>query len=168
MLVQLTNFVSSLFEAIPVLDTAIYANNDVLFNPVAIALPRWPKDGSPLRGEITHVQVLDEDFQSQAMDLIFQRVSQNLGTINLAASISDANARDIIGHIPVVAADFKSLVGSSQAVPQFQRPLAFELPVVAGVPTLYMAAMLRSGTPTYTASGMRVRLGINFHNIEQF
>lgn len=158
------NFITSVFEAILTLDTVAYAAGDVLANPVAIPLPRMPVDGSPLRGEITHVQVLDEDAQAQAMDLVFLRANQNLGALNAAVSITDANARDIIGIIPVVAADYKALVASSQAVPQFTRPVAIELPTA----NLYLAAICRSGTPTHTAAGVRVRVGIKFHNIEQY
>lgn len=157
------NFITAVFDATLTLDTAAHAAGDVLSNPVAIALPRMPVDGAPLRAEITSVQVLDEDAQAQALDLVFLRANRNLGTLNAVVDITDANARDIVGIVPVVAADYKALVASSQAFPQFN-PLAFELTAAI----LYVAAICRSGTPTHTANGVRVRVGIRFHNIEQW
>jgi hypothetical protein len=164
-IITIRNFITTVFEAILTLDTVAYAAGDVLANPTTILLPRMPVDGDPLRAEVISAQIIDEDAQAQAMDLVLLRSNQNLGTINVAPSISDVNAREIVGIIPVLSTDYKSLAGSSQAMPQFNA-IPFELPAGTNPPNLYIAAISR-GTGTYTAAGVRVRLGIRFHNINQ-
>ena len=164
------NFVSAVFEAILTLDNAIaYAAGDVLSDTAPITLPRFPEDGSPLRGEITHIQVLDEDAVGQALDVVFMRTNQSLGTRNAAVAISDTNAREIVGIVPVQAADYRDLVGSKQAIPQPARTVTFEIPNPGGpgTPVLYLGTIIR-GAGTYTTNGVRIRVGINFHNVNQY
>ena len=161
--VRLTNFIPVPFDvALNALDTNAHASGDVLFNPTAIALPRMPVDNpAALRGEIVAIQVLDEDAQGQPMDLLFLRSNPgNLGTLNAAVSMSDANAREIIGAAQVTS--YINLVNGQQAFPSFD-PIPFELAAAI----LYVAGITR-GTPTHTAAGMRLRVWCRFFNIEQY
>ena len=160
--VRIGNFITVPLDITLTMDTAAYASGDVLFNPTAIPLPRMPVDNPlALRGKIVSVQVLDEDNQGQPMDLVFLRSNPgNLETVNAAVSITDANAREIIGYVPV--SSYLALINSQQAFPSFD-PIPFEVAAA----NLYVAGIAR-GAPTYTASGVRLRIGIEFANLEQY
>lgn len=136
-----------------VADTSIYASGDVLSVPAEITSVFRQLGG---RIKLTSVVVLDEDNQGTAIDLVFFNATATLGTINAAISISDADARKIVGHLSVAAADFKAYINSQVAV-----KTATELIMEAGAAStsLFIAAVVRSGTPTYTASGLKLKLG---------
>jgi hypothetical protein len=158
--VRIENFITSVFDVILTLDANAHVAGDVLSDTVAITLPRMPKDNAALRGEIVSLQVLDEDDQAQDLDVVFLKANRSLGTKNAAVSISDSDARDIIGVVQVT--DYIDLINSQQARPSFD-PIPFELAAAA----LYVSTITR-GTPTPSAAGMRLRVGIRFHNIEQW
>jgi len=159
--VNIGNFKTVPFDVTLTLDTAIYASGDVLTDTAPVALPRMPPDNpAALYAEITSVQVLDEDNQGIALDLVFLKTNVSLGTKNAAVSISDANAREIVGIVPVAAADYKALANSQQAFPQFN-PIPMALPAAA----FYVAAISR-GAGTYSAAGVRLRIGVRLLNLE--
>lgn len=138
-----------------VLDTNIYADGDVL------AVPQVISNATRDQGErcwLTGIFMLDEDDQGAALDLIFLDSNVSLGTINAAASISDANARKVIARVSFAAADFYDLGGCKVA------DLAFTpIQMKAGVGSrdLYIGAVSR-GTGTYTASGLKLKLRLSW------
>lgn len=135
------------------LDTNIYADGDVLAatqvvsNAVRI-------DDQP--GMLVSVAVIDEDDQKAAFDLYIFSANVSLGTENAAPDITDANARNYCGHVAIAAGDYKDLVGVSVAV-----LYDINLPIkpISGTNDIAIAAISR-GTGTYTASGLKLRLGI--------
>lgn len=135
-----------------VTDTNIYANGDVLFvaTNIAAAMRAINK-----RGVLQSIVVIDEDDQGVAMDLVFMSATQVLGTINVAPSISDAGARDILGIISILATDYVDLGGVRVAS---KNGLGMVVRPVTGATNLYVAGITR-GTPTHTAGGLRLRLG---------
>ena len=137
-------------EVVPVLDTSAYADNDVLFVPIAI--PAYRADGAngPARKLVT-VVILDEADQAQDIDLIFFDATATLGTINAAVSISDADARKILGTVSVLIADYCDTI-NSQVATKRGIDLIMQNPA-------YLAGVCRSGTPTYAASSLRIKLG---------
>lgn len=158
---SIKNFITAVFDVILTLDTGgAYVAGQVLCDTANLALPRLPDDNDALRGEIVSLQVLDEDAQGQPMDIVFLRANQSLGTKRAAISITDAQARDIIGLVPVSA--FTDYVANKQAYASFD-PIPFELAAA----NLFVSGITR-GTPTYTANGVRLRLGIRFFNIDQW
>lgn len=134
-------------EVVPVLDTSIYADDDVLFVPVPI--PGTANAGRKLMS----VSVLDEADQAQAIDLVLSDGSVALGAANAAVNITDAHARKIVGVVSVVSADYSDLVNSQIATVR-----GINLAVLARN-GLYVGGVLRSGTPTYAASSLRIRFG---------
>lgn len=137
------------FSITPTLDTSIYASGDVLFDTVSIGNLARKND---FTGLIQMIRVNDEDDQKAAMDLVFFHTTQTLGTINAAASISDASARDILGVVPIVAGDYIDLGGVSVAT---LRNVGLWFRPTTGARTVYVGAITR-GTPTHTASGIRL------------
>lgn len=133
-------------------DTAIYTNGDVLFLATNIA---GAMRANNKRGILQSIVVIDEDDQGVAMDLVFMSATQTLGTINVAPSISDAGARDILGIISILSSDYVDLGGVRVAS---KNGLGMVVRPVTGATNLYVAGITR-GTPTHTVSGLRLRLG---------
>lgn len=140
-------------ELTPTLDTAIYAANDVLFVPTEL------KDVGAMAGGVVSLRglmALDEADQTAfAFDLVFFRSNVTLGTINAAVSITDANASEIVGVVKVLATDIEDLVNGTL---YFQNNLNVQMKLAANTTSLWVAAILRSGTPTFAASSMKLKL----------
>lgn len=140
----------------PTLDTSAYAAGDVLFDTTAIANAVRVSGG---RAELVSIQVLDEDDQTAAvLDLYFLRSNVSLGTFNVAPAITDANAREILGYYSFASGDFKDLGGSKVAT---ARNVGLILAPTTGT-TLYVAGVT-AGTPTQTASGIKLQFGFRWH-----
>jgi hypothetical protein len=136
------------------LDTSAYADGDVLADTQIVTNCFRINDGF---GVIDSITVLDEDDQGAGFDLIFLDSNVSLGTENAAPSITDANARNILGWVRVSAADFIDLGGSRLAT---LTGLSLAVKAVSGTDDMYVAAISR-GTGTYTASGIQLRIGIS-------
>lgn len=136
------------------LDTSIYADGDVL------AATQEVTDFFPFKNaarKLTSVHLLDEDDQGVALDLVFFNANVALGTENSAPNITDANARSCLGFLSIATTDYIDLGGSRIAV---VRGRDLILKSVADSTSLYIAAITRGGTPTYTASGIKLKLGV--------
>lgn len=144
-----------LIDVTLVLDTSAYADNDVL-SDTATVHDAVPYAGG--RGILRSVRLLDEDDQGVEIDLVFFRTNVSLGTKNGAVSISDANAREILGHVSIVAADYTDLVNSQVAT---KSGLNLVLKAAGDSRDVFVSAIVRSGTPTYTASGIKLKIGID-------
>lgn len=135
------------------LDTSAYADGDVLADTQTITSAFRVTDGT---GVIQSLQVLDEDDQGMGMDIIFLDAANSLGTENSAPSITDANARNILGRVSVISGDYIDLGGVRHAC---KTGLGLVVKALSGANTLAVAAISR-GTGTYTASGVRLRIGL--------
>lgn len=135
-------------EVTPVLDTSQYASADVLFVPIIVSAYAIGK-----ARKLQSIVVVDQADQAQAMDLVFTAGSVALGTINQAVSITDADALKIIGTVNIATTDYCDTVNNQVATKR-----GVEL-IIQPDTDLYLAGILRSGTPTYAASSLRIRLG---------
>lgn len=142
-------------QVTPTLDTAIYASGDLLFDVVTITSAALATGGAV---ELVSVVVTDEDEQNQAIDLYIVNASTSWGTINNAVAATDAISRTVQAYIPIVAADFKDIGGAGVAMPTTSKNIGIVCET-SGSANLYLVGILRSGTPTYTASGIKVSLG---------
>lgn len=138
------------------LDTSAYDAGDVLADTQTITNAVRVTGG---RAILQSVTVIDEDDQGVALDLYFMSTSRSLGTENSAPNISDANARDILGFVAVASGDYKDLGGVRIAT---VRNIGLLLEAAGGSRDLYVGATT-GGTPTYTASGLKLRLGFTWH-----
>lgn len=99
---------------------------------------------------------LDGDDQTAAATKLFiLNSSGTLGAEGSAISISDANAAYICGVVDVAADDWHDLIGSKVAN---INNIGMVVTPVANSRDIYVAAVV-AGTPTYTASGQKLRLG---------
>lgn len=135
------------------LDTSIYASGDVLAIPTVLTAALRKTDGTGLLQSIT---LNDEDDQGVALYVVIMDANNSLGTINAAASITDANARNIIAIVPVETSDWIDLGGVKVAT---IRNLGIPVKSVSGAATLFVGLITR-GTPTHSASGITGRFGI--------
>lgn len=108
-------------------------------------------------GILNSIQVIDQDDNKQAIDFYFVTANVSLGTEGSAVSITDANALELVGPFSIAAADYKDLGGVSVAK---ITGLGQAIKANSGTADGYIAAVCASGTPTYTASGIKIRLGV--------
>jgi len=132
------------------LDTSIYASGDVLADTQLIAGAMRMRD---LTGVMSGFTLMDEDDQGIELDVVILSENVSIGTENAAVSVTDANARQILGIINVASTDWKDLGGVRVATVR-----NVNLPVKPASQTqdLYVALIAR-GTPTHTVSGIRGR-----------
>lgn len=142
------------FDFTPVLDTNILADGDVMF--VAKELPDFFL--SPDADAALHsILVVDGDDQNIAFDLVFSNATITLGTLNAAVSISDADAAKIIGVVEFATTDAVDLINSRL----FYRSGLGQVLRASGTTTsVWISGISRGGTPTYTASGMKMKIGL--------
>lgn len=146
----------SVLDVTPTLDTSAYDSGDVLFDTTAMTAV-FRINGAAMT--VDSLTVLDEDDQGIAFDLYFLDTNTSLGTFNTAPNISDANARKILGWVPVASGDYKDLGGAKVAT---VRNIGLKLKADSGADDLYIAAVT-GGTPTHTASGLKLKLGVIKH-----
>ena len=139
-----------------VLDTNAYASGDILVVPQEIT-GAFREAGGHLW--IHNLVLLDEDDQGQAIDILFLNADGSIGTINSAVSVTDAVARTITGMVQVLTTDYANMINSQIA---FKSNIGQKIKAASGSTSLYVAAVLRSGTPTYSASGIRLKIGVSW------
>jgi len=135
------------------LSTSIYASGDVLADTQEVTGALLNTAGG---GIIESIVVIDQDAQAQALDLVFLDTDGSLGTENSAVGPTDAVAAKILGIIPVLASDYKSLVNSQVAT---LTNVGLAIKAASNTTSIYLGAVSR-GTGTYTASGILVRMVI--------
>jgi len=149
-----TGGITTLFDVTLSLDTAAYAAGDVLADTQVLTALFRIGDGT---GVLQSIQVIDQDDQKQAIDFYYSSANVSLGTENSAPSISGANAVNLVGPFSVAAADYKDLGGVSVAkTGNIGQPIK----AATGTSNGYIAAICNSGTPTYTAAGIKLRIGV--------
>ncbi len=135
------------------LDTNAYADGDVLAAPQELEEVAGIEAGC---GVIQSIIALDVDDQGQAFDIIILSADVSLGTENAAVSISDANAAYVVGIIEVGTGDYVDLANSQVA---HKENLGIGFQCAAGETSLWIGAVSR-GTGTYTASGIKLKIGV--------
>jgi len=136
------------------LDTSAYASGDLLADTQVVSSALRVNDG---KGILHSVTVIDEDDQGVAFDLYFLSANNTLGSENSAPSISDANARDILTKVSIATTDYYDLGGVRVAE---VHGLNRVIKAASGSTSIYVAAVNGTGTPTFTASGLKLRVGI--------
>jgi hypothetical protein len=137
------------------LDTSAYANGDLLADTQVVTNALARVNGT---GVIESLVVLDEDDQTAyTFYLAFFDANVTMGTENAAPTMTDANARNILGTVAFATADAIDIVNSKAYC---KNGLRVPVKAASGTKDIYMAAVVITGTPTHTAAGIRVRLGI--------
>lgn len=137
----------------PTLDTNAYADGDVLFVSTELS-GLTKKTGGRL--ELHSVIASDGDDQNIGFDLVFSNAQITLGTINAAVSISDADAATIVGYCSLTTTESKDLINSRLFV---LGNIGITMQLADTASSLWVAGIVRGGTPTYSASGMKLKFG---------
>lgn len=145
---------TTIFTVTLSLDTAAYASGDVLADTQQMDAFFAATDHG---ATIQSISVIDQDDQKSAFTIFLLNANVSLGTENSGPSISDANALNVIGKHAVATADYIDLGGVSVA---HYSGLAIPVKAVSGTDDLYVAVLNGTGTPTYTASGVKLIFGI--------
>lgn len=144
---------SKLVDVTFTLDTAAYANGDVLADTQEVRNALLRNAGI---GEMAWLTLIDLDDQTAGdLDVVFLTENVSLGTENDPVSISDIDATKIISIFSVLSSRWVDVGGAKVAT------LAPRLLIRAGPGTtsIYMGLITRSAR-THTANGIVARLGI--------
>jgi hypothetical protein len=142
------------FEVTLSLDTGAYADGDVLADTQELDGAAFLANGRT--AILQSVVVYDLDDNAGALDIVLLNADQSLGTENSAVSISDANLTKVVAVVEVAAADYIDFINSQVAVIDNIGAL---IEAASDDDALYIAAISRD-TKTYTASGIKVRVGL--------
>jgi hypothetical protein len=135
-------------------DTSAYGSGDVLADTQELTGVTRINAGT---ARLESLVIADADDQGIALDIVFLKTNVSLGTENSAVSISDTDAKEILGIIQVAAADFIDLGGVRVATVPIDRTIM--LKAGAASTSIFVGAISR-GTGTYTASGLSMKIGI--------
>jgi hypothetical protein len=137
------------------LNTSAYANADLLADTQSIDAAFFAIDGT---GLIKSLVVIDEDDNTlYTFSVWFLDGTGTLGTENSAPSATDAVCRTILGKVDFATTDGLDL-GDSKVYSK--TGLSIPVKAITGTDDLGIAAIVTTGTPTHSAAGIRVRIGI--------
>jgi hypothetical protein len=142
------------FEVALSLDTSAYADGDVLADTQELDGAAFLANGRT--AILQSIVVYDLDDNGGALDIVLLNADQSLGTENSAVSISDANLTKVVAVVEVAADDYIDFINSQVAVIDNIGAL---IEAASDDDALYIAAISRD-TKTYTASGIKVRVGL--------
>ncbi len=136
-------------------DTSIMADNDVIAATQEVTSFFRKVGGTAF---VHSIRLLDEDDQAQDVELVFLDADGSVGAENAAYAPSDTVARTIIGTVLVSTSDYSD-ANTSQTATKANVGLLLK----SGASTsVWMAAVCRSGTPTYTAAGLKLKIGVSW------
>lgn len=138
----------------PTLDTSQYASGDLLFDSTEVAAAVRANGYTAVLDSVT---IIDKDDQGIAFTLLVANAATDFGTLNSAPDADDTEAATVIGWVPVGTADYIDLGGAKVAC---IRNIGLLLKAGAATTSLYVAGMNGTGTPTFTASGLVIQLGL--------
>lgn len=136
------------------LHTSQYASGDVIAEVQEVANAVRDKN---VCGLLKSLQVIDEDDQGAAFDIYFFDSAVTIGAENGAPDVTDAEMRSLLGIVSVATADYKDVGGSKVAS---YKNIDLILKPGTDSTSVWIGVINGAGTPTYTASGMRLRLGV--------
>jgi len=135
-------------------DTSAYANGDLLADTQSIDAFFKDVDGT---GLIQSVALIDTDDQTlYSFSVWFLDGSGSLGTENSAPSATDAVCLTVLAKVDFATTDGLDLGGSKV---YSKTGLSIPVKAIAGTDDLGVAVVVTTGTPTHTASGIKLRIG---------
>ena len=152
----------SVIRVTPTLDTSAYGDNEVLFNATEIPNAVLGNGGC---SKLISVSIVSQNTTMVDMDIVFMQVTKNLGTINAAVDISDANleAAKMLGYvsldgsnsgISLVNGILYTTAAGAEGTTQLDRSFPILLQAESNSTSIYFSAILRDQTPTYAADDL--------------
>lgn len=137
----------------PTLDTNAYASGDLIFDSTEVANAARVNGGQTL---LTSVTIIDKADQKVAFTLVFADTNTDFGTLNSAPDPDDTETATVIGHVAIAATDYLDLGGAAVAC---KYGIGLSLKAGASTTSIYIACVNSTGTPTYAASDLVIKLG---------
>jgi len=151
-----TGNVIQLIQVTPTLDTSAYASGDLICDVTTITSAALGTGGLC---ELVSVTVVDQDDNTASAYTIYvTNLSTTWGTFNAAPTVSDAALLGIQAVIPIASGDWLDLGGGKVAQPRIAQNIGC-ICKTSGSANLYMTIVNGAGTPTFTASGLKVTFG---------
>jgi hypothetical protein len=147
-------FFDTVVTVTPTCDTDAYASGDLIFDATEIANAVRAVGGCAIVNSIT---IIDKDDQGVALTLLFANAATDFGTLNSAPDPDDTECATVIGHVAVAASDYVDLGGAKVAC---VKNIGLLLKAGAATTSLYVACVNGTGTPTYTAAGLVLQIGL--------
>lgn len=137
-------------------DTSAYANGDIIADTQQIDAALRVADGT---GVLESIGIFDTDDQTPySFTIYLHKTSTSMGSENAAISITDANAlAGIQGAVSFTSGDAFDLINGRY---YFRTGLSIPLVAVSGTDDIYVSMVGVVGTPTHTATGITIVLGI--------
>ena len=151
------NIISTAMRLVTVTPTVLNADaydaNDVLFDSTAVLNACGGVDRPSILQSLCFV---DKDDQAAA-NLVFWFLSANVvfGAADAAPSISDANALEILGSVPMASSLILDVGGAKAGS---LHNIGLVVKPATGTTTIWVACTT-AGTPTQTIGGIQLRLG---------
>lgn len=135
---------------------AAYDSGDVVTLPIRI--PNAVKDPGGV-AYLVGMVLRDRDHQGVACYLEFHRDETAYGAVNAPVSITDGDLERCLGTIAIASTDYRDLI-TGYYVTKTMSSAGFPLPVQAnpGSRDIFVSLCNSTGTPTYTARGVRATL----------
>jgi hypothetical protein len=145
---------SVVFDVTLSTDTSAYGSGDLIADTQQLDAFFNKADG---RGVINSITIIDREAQAAKLYLLFHSTTTSMGTENGTPNISDANAAaGIQGIVTVETTDYITISGTSVAC---IKNLGIPVKAVSGTDDLYISAVNATGTPTYAATSLNLRIG---------
>jgi hypothetical protein len=135
-------------------DTSILADNDVIAAPQEI-VGFFTRPGQTVK--LQSLTLLDGDNQNTDIDIFFLNADGSIGAENAAFSLSDAVAATVVGFVELLASTYINFTNSRWA---YKGEMHRVMKGADNTTSIWIGAVCRSGTPTYTATGLKLKLGI--------
>lgn len=141
----------------PILDTNIYAQDDILFDTTEIT------NVSRIDGGVVILQslsLIDKSGNNSAIKLVVLNASGSIGTINAAENISDTHGEKILTEINIASGDYSDYANFGRVVKNGSDiGMGIIMKPITGT-SLYIAAVFTDATgATYAASDIIIQLG---------
>lgn len=137
-------------------DTSAYANGDVIADTQQIDAALRVADGT---GILESIAIFDTDDNTPySFTIYIHNTSTSIGTENAAISITDANAvAGIKAPVSFTSGDCFDLINGRM---YYRTGLSVPIVAASGTDDIYVSMVCVTGTPTHTATGITIILGI--------
>lgn len=132
--------------------TAILAAGEVVADTQEVTNACQVKGGGTT---LSSLVLVDGDDQGAALQLWFFRSNTSMGTENSLPDLTDVEALEVIGKVPVATTDYLDAGGVRVATVDL---LAQRMKCPANSNSLWVAVVVTTGTPTFATSGLTAKL----------
>lgn len=106
---------------------------------------------------IHSIVLQDESDQAQDVEIVFLNADGSIGAENAAYAPTDAVLNTILGTVLLAASDYSDASNGQTAT---KTNIGLKIKSASTTDSVWVAAITRSGTPTYGATGIKLKIGV--------